>query len=118
MAQAVHNVDAERAAVIFYGGALLTTSLLLSAMWRAVARRPALHGPEVSNREIDELLRVMTPSIGFYVGAGLLALAQPQVAVLAYLLTSILAVLRARGDETAPPADVGPYALHESKEEA
>ena len=116
MAQAIRNPDALRAAVIFYGASLLVTALLLSAMWRAVARRPALHRPDVTDREIDELLRVTTPSIAFYVGAGVLALAQPQVAVFAYLLTAILGVLRARGDEIATTADVGRDELREPAE--
>jgi uncharacterized membrane protein len=117
MAQAIRNPDALHAAVIFYGASLLVTALLLSAMWRAVARRPALHRPEVTDREIDELLRVTTPSIGFYLGAGALALVQPQVAVFAYLLTAILGVLRARGDEIVTTADIGRDEPHESKEE-
>jgi uncharacterized membrane protein len=116
MAQAIRNPDALRAAVIFYGASLLATALLLSAMWRAVARRPALHRPEVTDREIDELLRVTTPSIAFYVGAVVLALAQPQVAVFAYLLTAILGVLRAQGDESVTTADVGRDELREPAE--
>jgi len=57
MAESIRDVDAVRAAVIFYGACLLATSLLLNAMWRAVARWPALHRPEVTDREIQELLR-------------------------------------------------------------
>src|SRR3977135_1091323 len=117
MAQAIRNPDALPGAVIFYGASLLVSALLLSAMWRAVARRPALHRPEVTDREVDELLRVTTPSIGFYLGAGALALVQPQVAVFADLLTAILGVLRARGDEIVTTADIGRDEQHESKEE-
>jgi uncharacterized membrane protein len=117
MAAAIRDADDERAAVIFYGASLLATSLLLTAMWRAVARRSALHRPDVTDREIDELLRVTTPSIAFYLGAAVLALARPQLAVFAYLLTAILAVLRARGDEFATAADVGPDEQPEPNEE-
>jgi hypothetical protein len=46
-----------------------------------------------------------------------LALAQPQVAVFVYLLTAILGVLRARGDEIATAADLSPGEVHETKEE-
>jgi uncharacterized membrane protein len=116
MAEAIRDADAERAAVTFYGASLLVTSLLLSAMWRAVARRPALHRPEVTDREIDELLRAVTPSIGFYLAAALLALVQPQISLFVYLLTATLGVLRARGDEIATVADAGPHQLLESKE--
>jgi uncharacterized membrane protein len=107
MAAAIRNTDAERAAVIFYGASLLAASLLLSAMWRAVARRPELHRSDVTNQEIDKLMQGTAPTIGFYVGAGALALVQPQVAVFGYLLTAIIAVLRAPGDEhsTAPNAE-------------
>src|SRR4051794_7913665 len=117
MAESIRDVDAVRAAVIFYGACLLATSLLLNAMWRAVARRPALHRPEVTDREIQELLRVTTPSIGFYLGAAALALVTPQLAVFAYLFTGILAVVRARGDEIAPAEDVGHHEPHQSQEE-
>jgi uncharacterized membrane protein len=37
VAEAIRNPDAERAAVMFYGGWLLVTSLLFSALWAAVA---------------------------------------------------------------------------------
>jgi uncharacterized membrane protein len=118
MAQSIRNVDAERVAVIFYGASLLVASLLLSAMWRAIARRPALHRPEVTDREIGELLRAVTPSIGFYIAAGVLALAQPQLAVFVYLFPAVLTVLRARGDEIATAAPGRPDDVHQPREES
>ena len=48
MAEAIHNPDAERAAVIFYGGSLLVISCLISALWGSVARDRHLLRPEVS----------------------------------------------------------------------
>ena len=38
LAEAIHNDDAERAAVIFYGLSLLVIQILLSALWAIVAR--------------------------------------------------------------------------------
>jgi hypothetical protein len=59
--------------------------------------------PEVTDEEIDELLRTTRPSIGVYAGGAALAVVAPQVAVFGYLLIAIVAVLRARGDERSPP---------------
>jgi TMEM175 potassium channel family protein len=110
MAEAIRNTDAERAAVIVYGGSLLVISLLLAAMWRAIAERPQLLRPEVSEREVDAILRATAPNIGFYVLVTLLAIVAPHVAAFGYLLGSIAVVLRARGDErpAAGPDAQGP----------
>ena len=40
LAEAIHDTDAERAAVIFYGATLLLISLLLSALWGVNHARP------------------------------------------------------------------------------
>ena len=45
LAEAIHDTDAERAAVIFYGAILLVISLLLSALWGAVSRERELLEP-------------------------------------------------------------------------
>jgi uncharacterized membrane protein len=103
MAQAIRNVDAVRTAVIFYGGVLLTISLLFGAMARAAARRPELIRPEVTHDEIDELVGATRPSIGIYAAGAALAALAPPVAVFGYLLIAIAVVMRARGDETSPP---------------
>jgi len=99
MAEAIRNTDAERAAVIFYGGALLVISLLVAGMWRAIAVTPQLLRPEVSEHEVDAILLATTPNIGFYVFVTLLAILAPHVAAFGYLLGSAGVVLRARGGD-------------------
>jgi uncharacterized membrane protein len=100
LAEAIHKTDAERAAVIFYGGTLLAISLLLSALWGAIARNRELLEPEVSEQEINKLLVATTPNIGFSVGVIVLAVFAPKVAAFGYLVIAIVAVLRVRGDQT------------------
>jgi hypothetical protein len=60
MAEAIRDSGAERAAVIFYGGAVLVISLLLGAIW-VVARRSELLRPDVSEREVNAVLLATTP---------------------------------------------------------
>jgi len=99
MAEAIRDVDAERAAVIFYGGSLLVISLLLAALWATAARPRRLFQPEVTQQEIDALRRASRPNVGFYAGVTALAILAPRVAAFGYLLIAVAAVLRARGDE-------------------
>ncbi len=102
MAEAIHNEDATRAAVIFYGGALLVTSLLLGAMWGSVVRDRRVLKPDVSEQEINAIARATTPGIGFYVVFIGLALLAPRLAVFGYLAVAIVLVLRVRGEHTPP----------------
>jgi uncharacterized membrane protein len=103
LAEAIHDTDAERAAVIFYGATLLVISLLLSALWGAITRDRGLLKPEVSDHEINAILAATTPSLGFYVGVILLALVAPRVAAFGYLVIGVIVVLRAHGDQGTPP---------------
>jgi uncharacterized membrane protein len=98
LAEAIHETDAERAAVIFYGATLLVISVLLSALWRVIVRDRDLLKPEVSEQEINAITLTMTPSLGFYVGVIVLAIFAPKVAAFGYLVIAIVAVLRAYGD--------------------
>ncbi len=102
MAEAIHNTDAERAAVIFYGGTLLVISSLLSALWGSVARDRHLLRPEVSEKEFNAIAMATGPNIGFYVGVIVLALFVPRVAAVGYLVVGVVAILRARGDQNPP----------------
>ena len=102
LAEAIHSPDAERAAVIFYGGSLLVISCLISALWGSVARDRHLLRPEVSAKEFNAIALATTPSVGFYLGVIVLALLAPRIAAFGYLVIAIVAVLRARGDMTQP----------------
>ena len=64
MAEAIHSSDAERAAVIFYGGSLLVISSLLNALWGSVARDRHLLRPEVSEKEFNAIAMAAGPNIG------------------------------------------------------
>ena len=102
MVEAIHSSDAERAAVIFYGGSLLVISCLISALWGSVARDRHLLRPDVTAKEFNAIARATIPSIGFYIGVIVLAIQAPKIAVFGYLVIAIVAVLRARGDSTPP----------------
>jgi uncharacterized membrane protein len=105
MAEAIHDESAERVAVVFYGIALLVNSLVLGAMWQAIARRRELLRSEITDAEVQYLLRRTAPNIGFYAGVTLLAILLPYVAAVGYLVIAILLVFRAPSDPGVTPAD-------------
>lgn len=102
MAEAIHSTDAERAAVIFYGGSLLGISLLLGALWGSVTLDRHLLRPEVEEKEINAITLAAAPNIGFYVLVIALAVVAPRVAVFGFLVVAVVGLLRARGDKTPP----------------
>jgi TMEM175 potassium channel family protein len=104
VAEAIRHGDAERVAVIFYGGWLLVISLLYSGLWAVVASDRSLLKPEVSEKEVDRIARATTPSLGFYAAVILLAFIAPKVAAFGYLVIAIVALLRARGESVPTPA--------------
>jgi TMEM175 potassium channel family protein len=104
MAEAIHNEDAARTAVIFYGGTLLVISLLLSALWGSVVLDRHVLRPEVTEEEIKAIALAAAPSIGFYVAMIALAFFAPRVAIFGYLVIAIVALLRMRGDSPAARA--------------
>jgi uncharacterized membrane protein len=106
LAEAIDDTDAERAAVIFYGATLLVISLLLAAIWGAVASRRELLRPDVTDEEVNEILGRTAPSVGGYIVVILLAIVAPHVAAFGFLLVAMLLVLRVKGD--------GPDALTEA----
>jgi uncharacterized membrane protein len=103
LAEAIHETDAARVAVIFYGATLLVISLLLNALWGAITRDRDLLKPEVSEQEMTAILIATTPTIGFYVGVIVLAIIAPRIAAFGYLVIAVLGVLRAHGDQATPP---------------
>jgi uncharacterized membrane protein len=104
MAEAIESSNAERTAVIFYGGSLLVISGLFSALWGAVARDRHLLRQEVTEKEFNAIAIAATPNTGFYIGMIVLAVLAPRVAASGYLVIAVVAVLRARGDSTQPLA--------------
>ena len=100
MAEAIHDAQATRAAVIFYGAVLLVVSLLFSLLWGWIARDRSILKPDVTVKEINAIAIAATPSIGFYVVVIVLAVFAPRVAVFGYLVIAVVAVLRTRGDRT------------------
>jgi uncharacterized membrane protein len=107
MAEAIHDEDAARAAVIFYGGTLLVISLILNALWGSVALDRHVLKPEVTEDEIKAIAKATTPNIGFYVAMIALAFFAPRVAIFGYLVIAIIALLRMRGD-SAPERSEAP----------
>ena len=101
-ASALEEAHSERAAVIFYGGSLLVISSLLSALSGSVEGDRHLLRPEVSEKEFKAIAMATRPNMGFYVGVIALAIVAPRVAVFGYLVVAVVAVLRARGDQTRP----------------
>jgi hypothetical protein len=72
----------------------------MGALWATAARDRDLLKPDVSQEEIETVLRRTTPSIGFYALVILLALVLPHVAAIGYLVIAIVVLLQAHGDET------------------
>jgi len=72
----------------------------LDALDARAARDRDLLKPDVSQEEIETVLRRTTPSIGFYALVILLALVLPHVAAIGYLVIAIVVLLQAHGDET------------------
>jgi uncharacterized membrane protein len=103
VAEAIHRSDpTERAAVIFYGGALLVIALLFRALWRVASRDRELLKGGVTDREVEAIRAATTPSIGFYVIVIALAIVVPKVAAFGYLAVGIFAVLRTHGGQPTP----------------
>ncbi len=107
IAEAIHNEDAARTAVVFYGGWLFVISVVFSALWGAVVLDRSLLEPGVTDDEVNAILKAATPSIGFYAGATAVAIVAPRVAAFGYLAIALLGVLRARGDEEPTPGRPG-----------
>ena len=100
MAEAIRDSDAERAAVVFYGISLFVIFALMSALWGAILRDRQLLKPEVTDQEINAITLAATPHTAAFLGATVLAIIFPKVAAFGYLAIAVIAVFRARGDDT------------------
>jgi uncharacterized membrane protein len=96
MAQALGNEDAERAAVLFYGGTLLVISLVLAALWYALESDESLHASRggETRQEFKAIGRAIVPGIALYLVATAVAFVAPTLGVWGYLLVSLVLVLR------------------------
>jgi uncharacterized membrane protein len=96
VAGAIHDSQAERAAVIFYGATLLAISVLVSVIWRYVARHRELLEPGVTDHEVAAIEKAATPDMLFYAGVIVLGIVAPKVAAVGYLVIALVAVMRTR----------------------
>jgi uncharacterized membrane protein len=94
VAEAFNRTSAERTAVLFYGATLFLVSLLFTAMGRYIVVNGGLL-EEGARSDVQELVRRLAPSLGFYVAILLLALLAPRVAALGFLVVAVNAVVRA-----------------------
>jgi len=101
-AEAIHNANSERVAIIFYGLTLFIISALAGVLWTQVTRHRELLRDDVTDEEISEITKRAAPSIGFYAGATLLAIPAPRAAAIVYLVIGVSGVLLARGDTIGP----------------
>jgi TMEM175 potassium channel family protein len=106
VAEAITSGSAERAAVVIYGASLLVISLVFGALSYAIARDPELLQPGVGADEVKQMIRRVRPNAGFYVGFTFLAGVAPRVAAFGFLISSLTAVMRARGDSSASAPEV------------
>jgi uncharacterized membrane protein len=95
--------SAERAAVLFYGATLLVISLLLTAIIRYAGSRPHLVEEE-GREEVAALAAQASPNLGFYLVVLALAFLSPKVAAFGFLAIAVFAIMRVRGESTAPPS--------------
>ena len=81
---------------------MFVTSLLLSLLCDSVVYDRKLLLPEVDEQKVRAIAVATTPTIGFYVAIIALAIVAPRVAAFGYSVASIVALLRAHGDQPAP----------------
>ena len=104
VAETIRVPGAERTAVVFYGLVLLAISIVTGALWRYVAAHHDLLKPDVTDDDVSAMIRLTTPSPGFYVVVVLVALLAPTVSAFGYLAIAVVAVFRTHGDTTAAAA--------------
>lgn len=87
------DLDAERAAVLFYGATLLVISVIMTAMWTYAARRPELLVDGVAPTELRRVSARTRPTLTFYGLILLLAALAPRVAAFGFLAVSMAAIM-------------------------
>ena len=101
LAEAVRANEGEQVAAIFYGGVLVTILLILAAMARYVAGRPALLHEDADTAELLGLAGRLTPGFASYARVFALALVVPGVAAFGFLGVAAVAVNSIRSEEPA-----------------
>jgi uncharacterized membrane protein len=84
VAEFIHQDEAERVAVTFYGIILLLSSVLLQVLWR-YAVRAHLVRPDTADEEIELLTERLTPGLGAYLVLIVSGLFLPIIAVIGFL---------------------------------
>jgi TMEM175 potassium channel family protein len=88
LAEYLHERDAERIAVTFYGLTLLAANIVLSVLWR-YAVRDALVKPDAHDEEVSLLTQRLTPGLGGYVSVIVLGIFFPTAAVVGFLVMAL-----------------------------
>ena len=97
VAEAIDSTSsAERAAVLFYGAALLVISLLITVIVRYAGSRPELIEEE-GRDEVVALAAQSSPNLAFYLAVLALAFLAPNVAAFGFLAIAVFAIMRVRG---------------------
>jgi uncharacterized membrane protein len=90
LAESIHDADAERTAVLFYGGVLFAISSLIAAICAHVASRPELLAEGVTPDDARALGRRVAPSLGFYLLAFAAAILTPRLAAFGFLAIAVM----------------------------
>ena len=82
---AIHETDAERTAVLFYGAVLGAMLVLLAGLARYIAAREDLLHAEAHQADLHVIATRLTPGLGSYAGALAVAVVAPRVAAFGFL---------------------------------
>jgi TMEM175 potassium channel family protein len=78
MGRFLHRSGPERVATIFYGLALLVTKRALAVMWRYASRHRELLKENVTDVEVAEVGRIVSPNVGLIGFGTVLAIFAPR----------------------------------------
>jgi uncharacterized membrane protein len=92
VAEYVDSEGAERVAVTLYGLLLMALLLVTSVLWR-YAMEAGLVRDDTSSAERAELTKRLSPTLVLYLGALVLGLVAPILAVVAYLSIAVLVLI-------------------------
>lgn len=96
MAEAIHNRDAERDAVIFYGANLFVISLMLTALVTQIRRHPDELTTDDANEYFESLAGFSAPNLGSYVLLVAAAFIAPRLSAVGLFAIAAYGVARLR----------------------